>query len=99
MRKTDHHGRVMNLIGNRAFAGCSDARLRTYYKIGHRDARHAAAEIVLELEEERDELLEALVSLQAWVTDGGFEDARDGVAEICGQARAAIAKAYGEHNE
>ena len=45
------------------------------------------------------DLVEALASLQAWVTDGGFEDTHEGVAEICGQARAALAKAYGEPNE
>ena len=44
------------------------------------------------------ELLEALVSIRAWVTDGGFEDTHEGVAEICGQARAAIAKAKGEQS-
>ena len=44
------------------------------------------------------DLLEALVSIRAWVTDGGFEDTHEGVAEICGQARAAIAKAKGEQS-
>ena len=42
------------------------------------------------------DLLEALESIQAWVTDEGFEDTHEGVAEICAQARAAIAKAHGE---
>ena len=50
-------------------------------------------------EAENEALRGALASLQAWVTDGGFEDTHEGVAEICGQARAALAKAYGEHHE
>jgi len=41
------------------------------------------------------ELYNALVSLQAWITDGGYEDDPD-VAYMCGQARAALDKANGE---
>ena len=60
--------------------------------IGARQEQNANAHLIAAA----PELLEALVSIQAWVTDGGFEDTHEGVAEICGQVRAAIDKAYGE---
>ena len=46
---------------------------------------------IRKLRAENEALWGALVSLQAWVTDEGFEDTHEGVAEICGQARGALA--------
>lgn len=41
------------------------------------------------------DLYQALASCQSWITDGGYEIDPD-VAQICDQARAALAKARGE---
>lgn len=99
--KTDYHGRVMNMRENYPADEIDTPLLRTAYKFGHRDARHAAAEAVVELEAERDELLEALEALEkmaAECDDGQYID-YTGARAIFEDARAAIAKAYGESND
>lgn len=58
--------------------------------IGRQDNR-ANAHVI----SEAPELYSELAALQSWITDEGFEDNPE-VAEMCGNARAALAKARGE---
>lgn len=51
---SDYHGRIMNIPVNPLTIEHSPGRDKRLYKLGHRDARHAAAEIMLRV----DELLE-----------------------------------------
>ena len=50
----DYHGRIIN-IDQAVGAACS-----SHYAIGHRDARHKAAEIALEAQAEIERLRDAL---------------------------------------
>lgn len=63
------HNDIMNLI-------CKEPEVRSYgaephyaYKLGHRDARHAAAELSLKADERIDELVYALRAAKAYVED------------------------------
>lgn len=95
------HGRVMNLqddAANQAWDG-RDARLS--YKTGHRDARHAAAEVAAEGDALIAELVAALELLlavaPAKAPGAGLlvgAEARHGAA--IAKARAALAKARGQ---
>lgn len=101
--RADYHGRVMNLTGDyyNSLAEYDNPELRTAYKMGHRDARHAAAEVVGDLEAERDELLAVLID-----RDGGVHDMDCKVhnphVRVCNcgheEAQQLIAKAYGEED-
>ena len=51
---SDYHARIMNIPAN------GKEMDSTAYRMGHRDARHAAAEIALEAENEVERLREAL---------------------------------------
>ena len=76
-----------------------DDRTRIAYAEGHRDARHAAAELALQADAVRDELLAALRDL-----DECYCDARDDMSRaerahhlaVLIRVRKAIAKATGE---
>jgi hypothetical protein len=50
----DLHGQIMNLRERQVPAGMD------FYMLGHRDARHAAAELALKADAKRDELLALL---------------------------------------
>ena len=94
-RGTDYHIQIMNLPTGKEMPETNPGR--GLYKAGHRDARHAAVEIVLGLEAERDDLLEALgVLLNLHDEEVYVKEPWDRAMEY---ARAALAKAYGEPNE
>jgi len=84
------HGRIMNLPCDVPDAAQNRA-VRLAYKLGHKDARHAAAELVDELEQQRDELLAALIELLR-VDDDWHGAVNSEMARARSKARAAIAK-------
>lgn len=51
-----------------------------------------AAEIAGEADRVMAHLAWSLSDIQAWITDGGYEDTAEGVAGMCGEARAALDK-------
>ena len=53
----DYHGRIMNIAGKQDGSGST---YHSQYSRGHRDARHAAAEISLEAQAEIKRLRNAL---------------------------------------
>ena len=69
---SDLHGRIMNILVESKRLGCCiddvmfankpdiESMITFAYKIGHRDARHAAAEMSISVQAQRDELLAAL---------------------------------------
>jgi len=64
------HDRIMNIPVDKEVIEVLDERAtKAAYKVGHRDARHAAAEMSLI----SDELLDALVSLQTAAYNIGGE--------------------------
>ena len=86
-RYSEAHGDIISMANVKPDVIC-DAKEGRYNVLPSKHNAHLIAAA--------PDLVEALASLQAWVTDGGFEDTHEGVAEICGQARAALAKSYGE---
>lgn len=91
------HGRIMNIRARRQKDNEPDF-LHVAYKEGHRDARHAAAELADSVEIERDNLNKALRDLLAshddltnWANDPslGRPDVEWSL-EIAEQARAAM---------
>lgn len=58
MRSRNLHGAIMNLSHGKPEATHD-------YRVGHRDARHAAAELAIGVESERDRLLAAALALEA----------------------------------
>jgi len=100
----DYHGRIMNIGINPSSAGqCSQCQPMAAYTFGHRDARHAAAEIALEAQAEIARLREALEKIAKGRTglDPEESDAewRAYWASLCidyrGTARAALATVEG----
>ena len=59
---SSYHGRIMNITSD--VEGMSNPS-RVIYKTGHRDARHAAAEIAAEADGVIDELYDALENVRA----------------------------------
>ena len=57
----DLHGRIMNILADANKAGTDDVRLA--YLHGHRDARHAAAELALKADAQIDALVEVVVDI------------------------------------
>lgn len=53
-------GKIMNIPLDNPQHDVMKDRERTSYKLGHRDARHAAAELALETDQQREELRGAL---------------------------------------
>ena len=85
----DYHGRIMNIeVDAASMAAAGKPRsLRFAFKAGHRDARHAAAEVALEAQAEIARLREAL-SVIAYPLNIGKLYHMDAVT----QARAALAQ-------
>ena len=67
----DLHGQIMNILADANKAGTDDARLA--YLHGHRDARHAAAEMALKADAQIDALAEVVVDVLAGVPDHDIE--------------------------
>ena len=67
------HGRIMNIPAEGEDGADG---IEVSYLMGHRDARHAAAEIANEADEQIRELVEALKRSRGHVTDA-IEHARD----------------------
>ena len=86
---SNYHGRIMNIPSD--VEGMSNPS-RVIYKTGHRDARHAAAEIAAEADELVEDLYEALDNLLGMI-ENERPDWRHSEQE---EARAALAKARGE---
>ena len=63
----DLHGQIMNILADANKAGTDDARLA--YLHGHRDARHAAAELALKA----DACIEALRAIVEQQNTMGFD--------------------------
>jgi len=62
------HDRIMRIQSDFGAGAKSDSR-RQAYLLGHRDARHAAAELALEADAVRDELVKALSGMvSVWRT-------------------------------
>ena len=80
------HAQIMNLPATGKPSGGSIA-----YKLGHRDARHAAAELALQADAVRDELLAALQGLMQAESRGRVMP----IGPAWDEARAAVAKATG----
>ena len=80
---TDLHAEIMNLPVNRDAMAEMDINMRVAYKEGHRDARHAAAELA--------------VRHSASLADAQAEIARlRGALKVCQQALAKIHEAESE---
>ena len=84
---SNYHGRIMNIPSD--VEGMSNPS-RVIYRTGHRDARHAAAEIAAEAEGVIGELHDALEAL----LDSPYADPHGEKERMA--ARAALAKARGE---
>ena len=62
---SDFHGRMVNIqITPESSLNLRDDTARSLYKLGHRDARHAAAEIANEADRQIEELMSRLGRLQ-----------------------------------
>ena len=64
---SDYHGRIMNIsatVPDEVLNGTGSVRIETSlaYKLGHRDARHAAAEIAIEADKLADILRRIIAS-------------------------------------
>ena len=84
------HGRIMNLFCEYGHYG--DPSVQTGYKFGHRDARHAAAELALEADATIDRLRVLLAHAVA-EADGWHDECQGGPIEddpLMGEARALV---------
>ena len=88
---SNYHGRIMNIPSD--VEGMSNPS-RVIYKTGHRDARHAAAEIAAEADGVIEELYEALENIVTELEETGCQGEWDSYP----QARAALTKARGEQS-
>ena len=88
---SNYHGRVMNIPSD--VEGMSNPS-RVIYKTGHRDARHAAAEIAAEADGLVEDLCEALDDILAWHDALADPLWRGSPSQT--EAIAALAKARGE---
>ena len=86
----DLHARIMKLRA-REDGPFGSPSTRIAYKTGHRDARHAAAELASEQDVVVEELYEALEACVSSLVDSG----RDHAPSV-EQARVALAKARGD---
>lgn len=84
----DLHAAIMNLRPEGVWATGMNDHGRTAYKLGHRDARHAAAELALAYDGLLDALRAVSFSLSATRDD-------EGEPSFMKQVRAAIARAEG----
>jgi len=67
---SDFHGRILNLqIDVEKQVGVRDvaANFGEVYKIGHRDARHAAAELALEADRRTEAAKAVLAAVESWM--------------------------------
>jgi uncharacterized coiled-coil protein SlyX len=81
----DYHGRIMNIevdVASMAAAG-KPRSLRFAFKAGHRDARHAAAEIANEAQREIDDTAKKLAVAKEIIT---------ALREVCATHDAEIAR-------
>jgi len=85
------HGRIMNIQVTSVEAPMTPEQ-RSVYKRGHRDARHAAAEIANEADEQIQELAESLEDVLNY--DGGADSALED-EYVMERAQEALAKARG----
>jgi hypothetical protein len=78
-------------------------RIKAIEPIGHtssisrihfNDAKLRSATLAAEADELMREMAASIGELQSWITDGGNEDTREGVPEMCGEARSVLAKYY-----
>jgi urease accessory protein UreE len=67
------HNKIMN-IQAKGYPRVMD--IETAYKVGHRDARHEAAEMALEYESLIEELVESLDMLYSWYSDEDMSPTR-----------------------
>ena len=88
----DLHGKIMNIpVDSLKVLEALNCRLpQTAYKFGHRDARHAAAEMTLAADSERDELLTV-----ARMIDAHYSASLDHQPAYVKLARAVLARAAG----
>lgn len=69
---SDYHGRIINLpINWQTLMTLESDRARLVYKIGHRDARHAAAQIAIEADQLREILRRIIASADECDTPTG----------------------------
>ena len=68
--KMNLHGQIMNL-GAVEPDEYADGPVRTAYRVGHRDARHAAAELALKADAELDALRKDAARLE-WLLDNAL---------------------------
>ena len=67
----DLHGQIMNILADANKAGTDDVRLA--YLHGHRDARHAAAEMALGAGAKIDALAEVVIDILSGLSDRDIE--------------------------
>ena len=97
------HDEIMNIGCDASMSHFSTLDELLAYKTGHRDARHAAAELAIKLEAQRDQLREALRELEhAYSREVNWEFAGRGdknpsvTSRPALKARAALAAMEGE---
>jgi hypothetical protein len=94
----DYHGRIMNIR-----TPSNEAR-NVEYKVGHHDARHAAARIALEAETEIAGLRSRVAEMEAALREingcvGGTWERFDAVVSVVAAALAGPAKTQGGGDE
>ena len=62
------------------------------YDCDWQDLRNRAAKEAAEADELMAEMAGTIANLQSWITDGGYEDTVEYVAEMCGEARSVMDK-------
>ena len=91
-------GQIMNIRCLPACIDMSNPDAVMAYKLGHRDARHAAAELVTAAQGDKAELLEALQGVVKWADDNGrtFKLSVASDSDVVKRIHTAIAKAQGD---
>jgi len=94
----DYHGRIMNIADGRD--GFADMDVVRAYKSGHRDARHAAAEIANEADAEIARLRDALTHIaEYWNRSENDTAMNDALFHMIETAEGALAQAAEVPNE
>jgi uncharacterized protein YceH (UPF0502 family) len=71
---SNYHGQIMNLpVSQVTFSLCNNAKEQSAYMAGHRDARHAAAELAIQADQRIDELEAKVIELQE-ICDSRFDE-------------------------
>lgn len=83
------HDKIMNIIGRHSSCRATSDGERQAYATGHRDARHAAAELAVAQDALVAQLVEALDHCCVWLDAAGIEK----TMPVQQQARSALAAA------